>query len=93
MFEKINEQTEKELNEAFGRMNQALDKMDKQFDEMINVIDKSLETVHDLEDVKVMIVKKSWKNTVIERIMYFLLGGLVGFIIYFGYTIMVKMKV
>ena len=83
MFEKLDEQTENELNEAFGRMNQAFDKMDEQFKEMTNIIDKSLETVHDLEDVKVMIVKDSWKNTVIERIMYFLLGGAVGLAIYY----------
>ncbi len=85
MFEKLDKQTEDELNEAFGRMNQAFDKMDEQFKEMTNIIDKSLETAHDLENVKVMIVKDSWKNTVIERIMYFLLGGVVGFVIhYFG---------
>ena len=86
MFEKIDEQTEKELSEAFGRMNQAFDKMDEQFKEMTGIIDKSLEAVHDLEDVKVMIVKDSWKNTVIERILYFLLGGMIGLVIhyYFG---------
>ena len=86
MFEKIDEQTEKELSEAFGRMNQAFDKMDEQFKEMTNIIDKSLETAHDFDDVKVMIVKDSWKNTVIERILYFLLGGIIGLVIqyYFG---------
>lgn len=84
MINELDEETRKELSEAFGRMNQALDKMDKQFDEMTNIIDKSLETVHDLEDVKVMTVKKSWKNAIIERLMYFLLGGLIGLIIYFG---------
>ena len=83
MFEKIDEQTEKELSEVFGRMNQAFDKMDEQFKEMTNIIDKSLETVHDLEDVKVMIVKDSWKNTVIERIFYFLLGGMIGLVIHY----------
>ena len=86
MFEKIDEQTEKELSEAFGRMNQAFDKMDEQFKDMTNIIDKSLETVHKLEDVTVMIVKDSWKNTVIEKIMYFLLGGAIGLAIhYFKY--------
>lgn len=84
MINKLDEETKKELSEAFGRMNQAFDKMDEQFKEMTNIIDKSLETAHDLEDVKVMVVKESWKNTVIERIMYFLLGGLIGLTIYFG---------
>ena len=85
MINELDEETKKELSEAFGRMNQAFDKMDEQLDEMTNIIDKSLETVHNLEDVKVMVVKESWKNTVIERIFYFLLGGLICLIIlYFG---------
>lgn len=86
MINELDEETKKELSEAFGRMNQAFDKMDEQFKEMTNIIDKSLETVHDLEDVKVMIVKDSWKNTIIERVLYFLLGGMIGFVIhyYFG---------
>ena len=79
----MDEKMENELNEAFGRMNQAFDKMEEQFKDMTNIIDKSLETVHDLEDVKVMIIKDSWKNTVIERIMYFLLGGVIGLIIHY----------
>lgn len=83
MFEKIDEQTEKELSEAFERMNQDFDKMNEQFKEMTNIIDKSLETVHDLEDVKIMVVKDSLKNAVIERIMYFLLGGVIGLIIHY----------
>ncbi len=83
MINELDEETRKELSEAFGRMNQAFDKMDEQFKDMTNIIDKSLETVHDLEDVKVMIVKDSWKNTVIERIMYFLLGGVIGLIIHY----------
>lgn len=88
MFEKLDKQTEDELNEAFGRMNQAFDKMDEQFNEMTNIIDKSLETVHNLEDVKVMIVKDGWKNTVIERIMYFLLGCLIGLVIHYYFGVM-----
>ena len=85
MINELDEETRKELSEAFGRMNQAFDKMDEQFKEMTGIIDKSLEAAHDLEDVKVM-VKESWKNTVIERILYFLLGGLIGLVIhyYFG---------
>lgn len=84
MISELDEETKNELSEAFGRMNQAFDKMDEQVKEMTNIIDKSLETVHDLEDVKVMIVKESWKNTVIERILYFLLGGLIGLAIHYG---------
>ena len=83
MINELDEETKKELSEAFGRMNQALDKMDEQFKEMTNIIDKSLENAHDLEDVKVTIVKESWKNTVIERILYFLLGGLIGLAIHY----------
>lgn len=79
----MDEKMEKELNEAFGRMNEAFDKMEKQFDGMTNIIDKSLEIVHDLDDVKVMFIKDSWKNTVIDRIMYFLLGGVIGLIIHY----------
>ena len=83
MINELDEETKEELSESFGRMNQAFDKMDEQFKEMTNIIDKSLETAHDLEDVKVMIVKGSWKNAVIERILYFLLGGVIGLIIHY----------
>lgn len=83
MINELDEETKKELSEAFGRMNQALDKMEEHCKAMLNIMDKSEEVEKNLEDVKVTIVKESWKNTVIERILYFLLGGLIGLAIHY----------
>lgn len=81
----MDEKVEKEISSAFDRMNETLDKMEKHFDAMSDVINENLnkEFEKNIDSIKVMVIKESWKNTVIERIMYFLLGVAIGLIIHY----------
>jgi len=84
----LNGQTKKEISDACDRMNETFDRMEKNIDEISDVINRNLnkELEKNIDSIKVVVVKENWKNTVIERIVYFLLGVAVGFVIhYFKY--------
>lgn len=81
----LNEQTKKEISDACDRMNETFDRMEKNIDEMSDIINRNLnkELEKNVDSIKVMVVKENWKNTVIERIVYFLLGVAVGLVIHY----------
>lgn len=85
----LNEQTKKEISDACDRMNETFDRMEKNIDEMSDIINRNLnkELEKNIDSIKVMVVKENWKNTVIERIVYFLLGVAVGLVIHY-YTVL-----
>ena len=80
-----------QVNLSFDEMNQTFDRIEKHFDEMSDKMyekfDKDLE-----KGLKVNVTVGSWKNTVIERIMYFLLGGLIGFTIHYYFLCILLLR-